>query len=89
MTDDLFALVDSYEVGRIHRDRKGKLAFIYNEDWREDPNAYPISLSMPLATKEHGHEKIDSFLWACCRITNASWRVGRADFTCRRVAHSS
>ncbi len=63
MTDELFALVDNYEVGRIYRDRKGKLSFVYNEDWREDPNAYPISLSMPLATKEHGHEKIDSFLW--------------------------
>jgi serine/threonine-protein kinase HipA len=63
MTSELIALADNYEVGRITRNRKGKLSLVYNDDWREDSNAYPISLSMPLTAKEHGHEKIDSFLW--------------------------
>jgi serine/threonine-protein kinase HipA len=62
MTSELVVLLDNNEVGRVHH-RKGKLSFIYNENWQEDANAYPISLSMPLTTREHGHHKIDAFLW--------------------------
>jgi HipA-like protein len=32
------------------------MSFVYNDDWRKDFNAYPISLSMPLALKEPGHK---------------------------------
>jgi serine/threonine-protein kinase HipA len=63
MSDELVALLDGYEVGRLRRGRGGKMSFVYNDDWRKDFNAYPISLSMPLALKEHGHKTIDAFLW--------------------------
>jgi len=36
---------------------------VYNDEWRADPNAYPLSLSMPLASAEHGHARIEAFLW--------------------------
>ena len=31
--------------------------------WREAPDAYPLSLSMPLAAETHGPNAIDAFLW--------------------------
>ena len=63
MTDQLIALLGGVEVGRVLRGRSGRLSFHYSESWQGYPDAYPISLSMPLALTEHGHAKIDAFLW--------------------------
>ena len=63
MTDELIALLAGRAIGRIRRDRRGQLAFTYNEDWRIAPGAYPLSLSMPLVAAQHGHKPIDAFLW--------------------------
>jgi serine/threonine-protein kinase HipA len=62
MTNQLIALLDGREVGTIHY-KNARLTFVYSDDWRFDPNAYPLSLSMPLASAEHGHTRIESFLW--------------------------
>ena len=43
--------------------RNARLSFAYDESWRHDPNSYPLSLSMPLASAEHGHAKIEALLW--------------------------
>jgi serine/threonine-protein kinase HipA len=63
MIKELIAVVDSREMGRITRDRNGKLSFVYNNDWRNAPDAFPLSLSMPLGLAQHGNAKIDPFLW--------------------------
>lgn len=63
MTKELVALAGSREVGRVHRDSHGKLSFAYEDEWRGDPEAFPISVSMPLALAEHGNAKIDPYLW--------------------------
>ena len=63
MTDELIVLLDSQEAGRVSRDKKGKLSFVYSETWRNDANAYPISLSMPLASAQYPHDRINAFLW--------------------------
>jgi serine/threonine-protein kinase HipA len=63
MTDQLIALLGGIEVGRVQKGRSGRLSFVYNESWQNRPDAYPLSLSMPLALSEHGHAKIDAFLW--------------------------
>jgi serine/threonine-protein kinase HipA len=60
---DLVALLDGKEVGRVHNDARGRLTFIYDDAWRQAEGAYPLSLSMPLAAKEHGHAVITAFLW--------------------------
>jgi serine/threonine-protein kinase HipA len=39
------------------------LPFSTNEPWRAAADAYPLSISMPLALAEHGQAKIDPFLW--------------------------
>ena len=63
MNGELLALLDGRETGRVARDVRGKLSFTYNEEWRNADNAYPLSLSMPLALERHGNDKIDPFLW--------------------------
>jgi len=63
MSQELAAVLDGRETGRVVRDDRGRLSFTYNEPWRTAAAAYPLSISMPLALAEHGHAKIDPFLW--------------------------
>lgn len=66
---DLVALLAGIEVGRLRLDARNRLTFVYDDDWRAAASAYPLSLSMPLAAKEHGFSvrrkasAIDAFLW--------------------------
>jgi serine/threonine-protein kinase HipA len=63
MSKELVALLDGRETGRVVQDNRGRLSFTYNEAWRAAADTYPLSISMPLALAEHGHAKIDPFLW--------------------------
>lgn len=63
MTTELFTLIDGQEVGRVREERNGRLKFTYNAGWRESRDAYPLSLSLPLARREHDHDPISAFLW--------------------------
>lgn len=63
MTAELLTLLGDSTVGRLARDRHGRLSFSYDAAWRQSPHAYPISLSMPLALVEHGHRVVDAYLW--------------------------
>jgi serine/threonine-protein kinase HipA len=63
MTTELIAILDGREMGRIVRDKRARLTFTYNEEWRTTENAYPLSISMPMALAQHRHAKIDPFLW--------------------------
>lgn len=63
MTRELIALLDGKEVGRVHRDARGRLTFVYDDEWRKAPDSYPLSLSMPLGAKEHGRSVVEAFLW--------------------------
>ena len=62
MTNELIALLDGKEIGSVHH-KNARLSFVYRESWRADPDAYPLSLSMPLGSAEHGHARIEAFLW--------------------------
>ena len=63
MSRELVALLDGKEVGRLHSDASGRLSFVYGDDWRQAPDAYPLSLSMPLAAREHRRAVVEAFLW--------------------------
>ena len=63
MTDELVALLDGQEVGRIRRGAGNRLTFVYADAWRETADAYPLSLSMPFAAREHGRAVVEAFLW--------------------------
>jgi serine/threonine-protein kinase HipA len=63
VTGELVALLDGKEVGRVRTDTRGRLTFVYDSTWRQAPDAYPLSLSMPLAAEEHGPTTVQPFLW--------------------------
>ncbi len=63
MTRELMALLAGNEVGRVQKDAHGRLSFSYSDAWRAEPGAYPLSLSMPLAAREHRRSAIEAFLW--------------------------
>ena len=63
MSNELVALLDGKEVGRVGRDARRRLRFVYEDAWRNAPDAYPLSLSMSLGAKRHGSAAIEAFLW--------------------------
>jgi serine/threonine-protein kinase HipA len=63
MTNELVALLDGKEIGRVQRDARGRIKFVYDDEWRKALDAYPLSLSMPLGAKEHGRAVTEAFLW--------------------------
>ena len=63
MTSELVTLLGSRTVGRVRRDSRGRSTFVYDAAWRAEPDAYPLSLSMPLAAEEHGPAAIEAYLW--------------------------
>jgi serine/threonine-protein kinase HipA len=62
MTTELIAILDGQETGRVVRNKRARLTFTYDEEWRAAANAYPLSISMPLALAQHGHARIDPFV---------------------------
>jgi len=62
MTDRLLALLHGQRIGQVHRNRQGRLRFVYAETWRQQPDAFPLSLSLPLVVPEHPHEPIHAYL---------------------------
>jgi serine/threonine-protein kinase HipA len=63
MTGELVTLLDGKEIGRVHNDARGRLTFVYDDEWRKAPDAFPLSLSAPLAAREHGPSAVQAFLW--------------------------
>jgi serine/threonine-protein kinase HipA len=63
MSAELLTLLGDTLVGRLARDRHGRMSLSYDAAWRQSPSAFPISLSMPLALVEHGHRVVDAYLW--------------------------
>lgn len=50
-------------IGTVVRNARGRLRFSYEDSYRNRSEAIPLSLSMPLLTSSHQHEKIHPFLW--------------------------
>ncbi|ONG55863.1 hypothetical protein BKE38_07940 [Pseudoroseomonas deserti] len=50
-------------VGQLREDAHGNPAFRYDEAWRADPGAVPLSLSMPLLLGQFGKRQANAFLW--------------------------
>jgi len=62
MTEELVVLADGRRMGII-KAKGQRLTFGYDSKWMAYPEAYPLSLSMPLVTTEHGHRVVEAFLW--------------------------
>lgn len=60
---ELVTLLDDKMVGRVRQEAGGRLTFTYADSWRDAPDAYPLSLSMPIAAREHGRSVVEAFIW--------------------------
>jgi len=60
--DELMVFMDGRQMGHLTQ-KQGRLALTYSDDWRGAQGAYPLSTSMPLVSKEHGHREVTAFLW--------------------------
>ncbi len=59
----LIAVMNGTMIGTVVREPSGRTYFTYDDSWRQQPDAVPLSLSMPLARVAHPHAVIDAFLW--------------------------
>ncbi|NDC23344.1 MAG: hypothetical protein EBZ49_04360 [Proteobacteria bacterium] len=57
----LYAFFESKRVGVLTKDDEDVYSFEYEKSWREDLNAFPISLSMPLDQEKFGNKVTLSF----------------------------
>jgi serine/threonine-protein kinase HipA len=60
---ELLTFLGDNLIGTLRRDANGRLSFVYDDAWSAMPDAYPLSLSLPIAAREHGHAAIETYLW--------------------------
>jgi len=58
----LDVVLDGAAIGVVEQKRAGSLVLSYDGSWRESADAYPLSLSMPLALEEHSDKVVRPFL---------------------------
>lgn len=61
-TASLSVIANQQKLGTVTY-RDNKLGFAYAPSWQESPEAFPLSVSMPLSSTEHPHKVIDAYLW--------------------------
>lgn len=59
---ELRILINGEPVGDVMQQAGGALALSYERSWQERDDSFPISLSMPLAQREHGDAVVRPFL---------------------------
>jgi serine/threonine-protein kinase HipA len=60
---ELLVLIDGTLVGKIRADKSGRLSFDYESAWRDSPQSYALSVSMPLAEITYPHRAVLPYLW--------------------------
>lgn len=60
---ELVVLLHGAVTGHVHQSANRRLTFRYDDAWHTKQGAFPLSLSMPLDSAEHGHQATSAFLW--------------------------
>ncbi len=63
VSDELHVYLATEHVGQLSRTRSGRAEFTYDADWQSRADAHPLSLSMPLAARQHGPSVVEPYLW--------------------------
>jgi len=63
MSDTLIVILDGSVAGTVTRGARGRLRFDYDEDYRNQPDATPLSVSMPTQVASHADHVITPWLW--------------------------
>lgn len=61
MSAELVVLLQGVRAGVV-RQHRGDLSLAYDHQWQSSDGGYPLSLSLPLAQREHGDELVRSYL---------------------------
>jgi len=62
MSESMGLIADGKRMGKVIL-RRDRLSMRYDDAWRSSISAFPLSLSMPLVSAEHGHRAVEAFLW--------------------------
>jgi serine/threonine-protein kinase HipA len=58
----LAVLIEGREAGTLREDATGRYEFSYDQEWQADDAATPLSLSMPIAERDHRDPSVRPFL---------------------------
>ncbi len=59
---ELAVVANRRRLGTVTRLRGGDLSFVYDAGWRQEPDAFPLSLSMPLRTNPYPRAIVEPWL---------------------------
>ena len=59
---ELAVVANRRRLGTVTRSRGGDLSFVYLKQWRQDPDAFPLSLSMPLRADPYPRASVEPWL---------------------------
>jgi serine/threonine-protein kinase HipA len=60
---ELLVLIEGELAGRVLADKSGRLSLSYEKAWRESPQSYSLSVSMPLAKITYPQKSAWPYLW--------------------------
>ena len=60
---ELLIVIEGNLAGQIRADKSGRLSLNYESAWRESPQGYALSVSMPLAEITYPHKLVWPYLW--------------------------
>jgi serine/threonine-protein kinase HipA len=60
---DLLIVIEGNLAGQIRADKSGRLSLNYESNWRDSPQGYALSVSMPLAEITYPHKAVWPYLW--------------------------
>jgi serine/threonine-protein kinase HipA len=61
--NELDVLIEGELIGRIRMNKAGRLSFDYEPGWRDSPDGYSLSVSMPVASITYSHNLVSPHLW--------------------------
>ena len=59
----LAVIINGSVAGELHRLADNRLRLRYHEDYRTNPTATPLSVSMPVELEEHSDQRVSPWLW--------------------------
>ena len=64
MSSELLVVHDGHSIaGTFREDVRGKRTFAYEDPWRQAHDSIALSLSLPMARREHVTDAVDCWLW--------------------------
>ncbi len=61
--NELLFLIEGALAGQIRADKSGRLSLDYERKWRDSPQGYSLSVSMPLAQITYPQKAVRPYLW--------------------------